>query len=367
MKKTLCLILAALLLLSLAGCGAQAPAAPEVTEAAAEPAPAAEEAAPAAEEVPAPQVVSDGRARPSSCGSLQVIDGKLCSERGETVMLRGVSSHGVIPSESFFNDETFRELSEDIGANVFRIAMYTFGVGSVGYCTNGDKARHEEDVINCVNLARDHDMYAIIDWHILSDGDPNQFADLAAAFFADMAGRFCDYNNVIYEICNEPNGVDWPTVKTYAEKIIPVIREKDPDSVILVGNPDWSKDLQSVADDPLAFDNILYSLHFYAATHGQELRDLTERLSREGLPIFVTEYGVTASTGGFPRDLESADLWIDLLERENISYCMWSFSKAPEACSAIRSTVLGYSGFSREDFTATGQWLLDTLAAHRSR
>ena len=367
MKKILCLILVALLLCSLAGCGSQEPAASVVTEAAVEPAPDAETTAQPAEEAPSLKIVSDGRARPSSCGSLQVISGKLCSESGDPVMLRGVSSHGLIPSESFFNDDTFRELSEDIGANVFRIAMYTYGVGSVGYCTNGDKARHEEDVINCVNLARDHDMYAIIDWHILSDGDPNLFLDQAAAFFAYMAELFCDYNNVIYEICNEPNGVDWPTVKTYAEQIIPVIREKDPDSVILVGNPDWSKDLQSVADDPLEFDNILYSLHFYAATHGQDLRDLTERLSREGLPIFVTEYGVTASTGGFPRDLESADLWIGLLERENISYCMWSFSKAPEACSAVRSTVLGYSGFSREDYTVTGQWLLDTLAAHRSR
>ena len=245
--------------------------------------------------------------------------------------------------------------------------MYTYGVGIVGYCTGGDQERHREDIVKGVELARAQDMYAIIDWHILSDGDPNQYLEEAKVFFADMAERFHDYNNVLYEICNEPNGVDWQTVKAYAEQLIPVIREKDPDSVIIVGNPDWSKDLASVAADPLDFDNVMYTLHFYAASHGQELRELTERLSREGLPIFVTEFGVTSSSGGFPRDLESADLWIELLEREQISYCMWSFSAAPEPCSALRTGLLKYSGFADEDYNATGQWLLDTLARHNSR
>ena len=182
-----------------------------------------------------------------------------------------------------------------------------------------------------------------------------------------MAEQYSGYDNVLYEICNEPNGVDWPTVRGYAEQVIPVIREKDPDSVIIVGNPDWSKDLASVAADPLPYDNVLYTLHFYAATHGQDLRDLTERLSQQGLPIFVSEFGVTASNGGFPRDLDSADAWIELLEREKISYCMWAFSKAPEACSALKRGVLKNNGFAQEDYSETGLWLLDTLARHNSR
>jgi endoglucanase len=172
---------------------------------------------------------------------------------------------------------------------------------------------------------------------------------------------------VLYEICNEPNGVDWPAVKGYAEQIIPIIREKAPDSVIIVGNPDWSKDLYSVAADPLAFENILYTLHFYSATHGQDYRDMTEKLSQQGLPIFVSEFGVTAASGGLPRDLEGADQWIELLEQENISYCMRAFAKAAEACSTIRSTVPKYNGFVQEDYTDTGLWLLETLKKHATR
>ncbi|MBR2583644.1 MAG: glycoside hydrolase family 5 protein [Oscillospiraceae bacterium] len=372
MKKKLIVLLAAALLVSaLAGCGGTSAvpeaAAPSHTDGSVDTPERADPAAETAEDLLAHAVYDDGRARPSGCGRLRVIDGKLCAEDGEPVMLRGVSTNGLITAEDLLNEQLFTELARDNGVNLIRLAMYTYGVGSVGYCTNGDKERHKADIVKGVELAREQDMYVVIDWHILSDGDPNRYLDEAKLFFSEMAGRFSGYDNVLYEICNEPNGVDWPAVKSYAEQLIPVIREKDPDSVIIVGNPDWSKDLYSVAADPLDFENILYTLHFYAASHGQEYREMTEELSRKGLPIFVSEYGVTASSGGQPRDLESADLWIELLEKENISYCLWSFSKAPAACSVVRSSVPKYCGFTEEDYTKTGLWLMDTLAKYTTR
>lgn len=349
MKRTILLALLLLLVLSLlSGCGGPEASAPS-------------------EPAPSPAVYEDGRARPSNAGRLRVVGGRLCDQNGSAVMLRGVSLNGLITSESFLNEELFRELSRDCGVNLIRLPLYTYGVGVVGYCTKGDKERHKQDVAKGVELAKAADMYVIIDWHILSDGDPNTYLETAKTFFAEMAETYRDHNNVLYEICNEPNGVDWAAVKSYAEQIIPVIREKDPDAVILVGNPDWSKDLEAAAADPLDFDNLLYSFHFYAASHGAEFRERVERVSRAGLPIFVTEYGVTAASGGLPRDLEEADRWIELLEEEKISWCMWSFSKVNEACSAVRFNVLSYSGYTEADYTETGLWLLDTLKRHHTR
>lgn len=380
MKKYLSVLLAAMMILTmLSGCAGDngattaapsaettaVPTAAPTTEAPTE-APATEPAETTEASVTA-HTYDDGRARPSSCGRLQVRNGKLCSESGEPVMLRGVSVNGLVTSESFLNPALFEELARDDGVNLFRLAMYTYGVGIVGYCTKGDKERHKQDIADGVELAKNEDMYVIIDWHILSDGDPNLYVDEAKLFFAEMAEKYSSYNNVLYEICNEPNNVDWPAVKSYAEQVIPVIREKDPDSVIIVGNPDWSKALDDVAADPLEFDNILYTLHFYSATHGQNYRDMTERLSKQGLPIFASEFGVTAASGGLPRDLESADEWIGLLEQEGISYCLWALSKAPEACSMIRMNSMKYSGYEDADYTDTGRWLLDTLKKHNSR
>ena len=309
--------------------------------------------------------VKDGRARPSNSGALKVVDGKLCSSSGEKVMLRGISTNDLICADSYVNEALFKELSKEYGVNVIRLAMYTYGMGVLGYCTKGDRARYKADIDKAVQYAAASDMYVIIDWHILSDGDPNTHIDDAAEFFAEMAEKYRGNENVIYEICNEPNGVDWQAVKSYAETVIPVIREKAPESLILVGNPDWSKDLRSVAADPLDFENVMYTLHFYSATHGADIRSMAEEASQSGLPIFVTEYGVTASSGDLPRDIPAADEWIDMLERENISYCMWSLARTSEASSVILPRVSKTSGFDREDFTETGKWFLDNLEKHQ--
>ena len=362
--KKLSLVLSLILCLSLlAACGSTP--APEAVPTA-EPTPEVTTGPePTEEPAPAFVTVEDGRDRPSNRGQLQVIDGSLCGEDGQPVMLRGVSSYGLPMGDGFVNEPLFYELSQDLGVNVFRLAMYTYGVGAVGYCTGGNQEQVKQTVLNGVELAAKADMYAIVDWHVLQDGDPNQFIDEAMTFFAEVSETLADCNNVLYEICNEPNGVEWPDIKSYAESVIPVIRENDPDSVIIVGTPIWSQRVDEAAKDPLEFDNLLYTLHFYSATHKDELRAVAQEARDAGLPIFVTEYGITAASGGFPRDLEEADRWIDFLEEEGISYCMWSFSKIPEPCSAIRNTCLKYNGFTEEDYTETGLWLIETLKNHK--
>ena len=177
MKRSLCVILAALLLLSLlASCTGNQGSTPEPSGSAAE-----------TTEAPVPKTYRDGRARPSNAGRLQVLNGKLCDKDGTPVMLRGVSLNGLITSESFLNAQLFDELSGQDGVNLFRLPMYTYGVGTIGYCTNGDKERHKEDIAKGVALAKDHDMYVIIDWHILSDGAPNTYKDEAKRYFGETA------------------------------------------------------------------------------------------------------------------------------------------------------------------------------------
>ena len=180
--------------------------------------------------------------------------------------------------------------------------------------------------------------------------------------FPDVLNLYGDRGNVIYEICNEPNGVSWDEIKEYADTVIPVIRENDPDSVIIVGTPDWSQGVDVAADDPLDYPNLLYALHFYSATHKQELRDKAQYAIDKGLPIFVTEYGVTSSTGNYPYDFEEADIWIDFLEEHGISHVMWNFSKVSESSAAIKASVLKASGLEYDDFSQSGQWLIDMIA-----
>ena len=308
-----------------------------------------------------PKKSFDGKDRPSSRGQLQVIDSQLCGEDGKPVILRGISSYGVSGSERYVTDDTFHDLAHVMGVNVFRMAMYTYGMGSFGYCTGGDKEKLYEVMMKGVECGEKNDIYVILDWHILSDGDPNKYIEDAKDFF-DRASKDCkDKKNVIYEICNEPNGVDWETIKEYANTIIPIIRNNDPDSLIIVGTPDWSSRVDIAADDPLDYPNLLYALHFYSASRKQDSRDNVKRAIDKGLPIFVSEYGVTASTGNYPYDLEEGDRWIDFLEENGISHVMWNFSKVSESSAAIKSSVLKVSGFEYDDFSTSGQWLIDMI------
>ena len=303
----------------------------------------------------------DGKDRPSSSGQLKVVEGKLCGENGEPVMLRGISTHDLLISERYINDDCFKDLSHLMGANVIRLAMYTWGVGSSGYCTGADRNRLKKDIDKGVEYAANNDMYAIIDWHILQDQDPNAYIDDAKEFFEEVSAKYKDNNNVIYEICNEPNHVEWSDIKKYAEIIIPIIRNNDPDSVIIVGTPNWSQDVDIAANDPLNYENLLYTLHFYSATHKQELRDRAKTAIDKGIPIFVTEFGITASSGNLPIDENEADVWIDFLEENNVSYVMWNLSKLSEASAAIKHDVLKDRGLSEEDFSTSGTWLIKTI------
>ncbi len=303
----------------------------------------------------------DHKDRPSNRGQLQVKEGKLCGKDGKPVMLRGVSSYGLSLSERYINDDCFHDISHLIGANVFRLALYTWGVGSVGYCSGGDKKRLMKDIDDGVAYAKNNDMYVIIDWHILDDGDPNKYIEDAKEFFDTVSKNYRDADHVIYEICNEPNKVEWSAIKEYANVIIPIIRNNDSDSLIIVGTPNWSQDVDVAANDPLDYDNLMYTLHFYSASHKQPLRDKAHAAIEKGLPIFVTEYGITASTGNIPYDIEEADVWIDFLEENGISYVMWEFSKTAEGSAAIRSDCLKDRGFERVDLSTAGQWLMDTI------
>lgn len=298
---------------------------------------------------------------PSASGRLAVQGTQLVDEKGEAVQLKGISTHGLAWFPQYVNEDLFGELRENWNVNVIRLAMYTAESG--GYCTDGDKGRMKELIRKGVEYATNQDMYVIIDWHILSDQNPNQHKTEAIRFFAEMSKEFSDHNNVLYEICNEPNGgTTWRDVKAYANEVIPVIRANDPEAVILVGTPNWSQHVNEAAADPITgYQNIMYTLHFYAATHTDYLRNIMEEAINAGAPIFVSEYGICDASGNGAINEAQANAWVELLDRYQVSYVAWNLSNKNESSSIIRSTVNKVSGFSEDDLSDSGRWLYHVL------
>ncbi len=303
---------------------------------------------------------------PSVCGKLSVEGTQLVDEKGKAVQLRGLSTHGLSFYPQYVNEELFDQFRHDWKANVIRLAMYTAESG--GYCTGGDKEYLKNLIRSGVEYATNQDMYVIVDWHILSDSNPNQHKAEAIDFFAEMSKEFSDHNNVIYEICNEPNGgTSWGEIKSYAQEVIPVIRANAPDAVILVGTPNWSQYVNEAAADPITgYDNIMYTLHFYAATHKDDLRNTMTAAIDAGLPVFVSEYGICDASGNGGIDEAQANAWVEIMNQYNVSYVAWNISNKNETSAIFKSTVEKTSGFTEEDLSDSGKWLYHTLAGDAS-
>ncbi len=291
-----------------------------------------------------------------------VVDGTdIVDKNGEKYQLKGVSTHGIAWFPEYVNKDAFQSLRDDMGANLIRIAMYS-GEDS-GYCTGGDKQKLKGLVQTGVEAATELGMYVIIDWHVLGDQNPQTYKSEAKEFFQEMSATYKDYDNVIYEICNEPNGgTTWSDVKSYAEEVIPIIRENDADAIIIVGTPTWSQDVDIAADDPITgYDNIMYAVHFYAATHTDNIRSKVTTALSKGLPIFVSEFSICDASGNGGIDYDQADKWFDLINDNNLSYAAWSLSNKEETSALIKSSCTKTSGWTDDDLSETGIWLKKTI------
>lgn len=312
-------------------------------------------------EIPAADTEQPGEAENAESMALHVDGTQLKDAQGNAVQLRGLSTHGLSWYPQYVNEDAFRWFRDAWHANVIRLAMYTAESG--GYCTDGDRDSLKQLIQDGVSYATALDLYVIIDWHILSDGNPNTYKEEARQFFAEMSAQYAEQDNVLYEICNEPNGgVSWADVKAYAEEVIPVIRENDSDAVILVGTPTWCQDVGSAAADPITgYENIMYTLHFYAASHTDDLRNQMKQAIAAGLPVFVSEYGICDASGNGAIDETQAQAWIDLLNDCGVSYVAWNISNKEETSAIFSSSCMKSEDFTEEDLSASGRWLYEML------
>lgn len=313
-----------------------------------------------------PQAPSDpkGTTPVSQHGQLSVKNGQLVDKSGKGYQLRGMSTHGLTWFPEFVNESAFKTLRDEWNTNVVRLAMYVDEWGN-GQCYMGNKSGSLELLEKGVDICIKLDMYVIIDWHVLNPGDPSKYTNEAKSFFETVSKRYAKYPNVIYEICNEPNGgASWSgNIKPYAEKIIPVIRKNAPNSVIIVGTPTWSQEIDKPLSDPLSYKNVMYAFHFYAATHAG-LRSNVENCVAQGLPVFVSEFGTCDASGGGANDFNETQKWLSYFDKQGISYCNWSICNKDETCSVLRPGTSANGNWSESNLTENGKWMRNWFRKH---
>ncbi|OZG73323.1 cellulase [Hahella sp. CCB-MM4] len=297
-------------------------------------------------------------------GQLHVCGTKLCDQRNQPVQLRGMSTHGIqwYGWGSCLTDESLDVLANDWKADILRISLY---VQEDGYET--DPEGYTEQVSRLIDEATLRGMYALVDWHQLDPGDPNENLENARAFFTDIANRHKDNVNIIYDVANEPNGVSWSSIKSYAEKIIPVIRKIDEDAPIFIGTHGWGslgisdgRSARDIVNNPISYSNIMYTFHFYAASHQDEyLHELDWASDR--LPIFVTEWGSQTYTGDGDNDFVMAQRYHDLMNAKQIGWTNWNYSDDFRSGAVWKSGSCDSSSWTTDHLKSAGVWVRDKL------
>ena len=284
------------------------------------------------ENIPQPKVPEEPKTTKTDYvsynGSLKVRGKDILNQYNEKIQLKGISSHGLQWFDYLITDENIKTI-KSWGANTFRLAIYTKEGGYI------DNPSIYDTLIKDIDLIISNDMYVIIDWHILSDNNPNNHKEEAKEFFEKISTKYKYIPNIIYEICNEPNGsTSWNDIKVYADEIVPIIR-KNSNSIIIVGTPNYSQDVDSVIENRVGFENIMYALHFYAGTHKDELRNKAEKALENNIPIFVSEWGTSNADGNGGPFIEESNKWIEFINKYNLSYINWSLADKDEKSALL--------------------------------
>ena len=293
----------------------------------------------------------------------------IVDQYGKPFQMRGASTHGVQWFPEYINKGAMQTLRDEWGVNLLRMACYVTQYN--GY-TNGGQSLIDSKIVEGVQAAKELGMYVIVDWHIHEE-NPHTTKTVAEQFFKKYATLYKDYDNVIFEICNEPTGIQWYTggndLYSYCKDIAGIIRDCGSKALIVCGTNNWSQDVEDVAKKPLkddGFEDIMYTFHFYSGTHYEDKRQKVRTAVAAGTPIFVTEFGICDASGNGGYDTANADEWIEFLDSMNISYACWSFCNKGESASYLKTSCNKTTGgFEESDLTTTGIWLVNTYRVHQ--
>nr|AMA76414.1 cellulase 5 [Mesosa myops] len=267
----------------------------------------------------------------SKHGKLSVDGINLVDEQGEIIQLKGMSLAWSIWFPQFYNQPTVDGVKNGCHSNIVR-APLAVDTNDGGYLT--DPEGQMQLIENVIEAAIKDDIYVIVDWH--EEQAQSHLAE-SMDFFDKISKKYGSYPNIIYETFNEPTEQSWSEIlKPYHEAVIKTIRANDPDNIIILGTPTWSQSVDQAAADPITDQrNIMYSLHFYAGTHKQWLRDTAQGALDKGLPIFITEYGTVNADASAPVDLDESKLWWEWLDKNNLSYVNYDITDKDEGASAL--------------------------------
>lgn len=249
---------------------------------------------------------------------------------GKEAMLRGMSMFwSDATGIQYYNKEVIKWAVNNLKIDVFRYAMGVQYYDSDGGTSNklddnysymkaGDTQKSKIDQM--VEAAIENDIYIIIDWHShRADSEKSQ----AASFFKEMAQKYNNVPNIIWEVFNEPVNQGSGAIASYANDVISGIRGTGNNNLALVGTPNWSQ-MPNGSCGTVNQKNVGYVFHFYAGTHSVGQFSGNINSCRSNNAVFITEWGTTTADGKSDANTSASSEWTNFMEQNKISNCNWS-------------------------------------------
>lgn len=269
---------------------------------------------------------------------------------GAEVQVRGMSLYWSLLSEAteFWTETAVTTMVNSMNIQLIRASMATGSEDWSGpYKGYAVDAQNQKNLVSAVvEAAIKNDIYVIIDWHSHEAHNQTQSAQ---GFFSEMAQKYGSYDNVIFELYNEPKDIEWATIKNYANQVIPKIREYS-NNLILVGNRSWDQHPEEVIGNEVtdSQNNTAYTLHYYAMSHcvsgtyswGGSCEGANgEKAIKAGLSLFISEWGTVSADGSGTPGTSENKTWQDFADKYKLSWANWSASKINEGASAFTSSA----------------------------
>jgi len=295
---------------------------------------------------PSPVIISD-------LPRLQIVGNKIVNADGEVVILRGLGTQQIInlaitDFDVPWNEDLFRTIHE-WGATVVRVL-----VTPVLFFENEERGLEVLD--QAIEWAGKNDLYVIINFQAMGfpptgySSHPSSNVEVTTAaetirFWQIVSARYAGNDQIaIYEIINEAsshpwNGStyleDWLTLKDFSELLIDLIRENDPDTIVLVSGLKWASDLSYVLDHPIQRSNVAYAMHLYPSTalnwdlaFGDMARVHPVLLSETSFGIDIEDESNWLNEKDYPGDQPFRIALMSYVEEHGLSWIAVSFSSS---------------------------------------
>jgi hypothetical protein len=220
-------------------------------------------------------------------------------------------------------------------------------LGQSYYTTYAEAPQYQQGVAAIVAATRALGMYLILELHGYDQANLNEAQpdpNSTPAFWAQVAKQFGSEPHVLFDIWNEPWGVDWATWMGNAQKIIQAIRGAGAtDTLILVGGLDYAYDLtplltpnnRIVGMGPIIYATHPYPLKSNPPSMASEWDSKFGQVA-EQVPVIIGEYGVDDSSTS-PYGLGSKDAahnWMtqlhNYIDAHQLSALAWSGGDNPQ-------------------------------------